>query len=179
MSLFHSTGVSQRRWLVKTGRFPLRPELTHIKGICYCNNSQASSGCLPRDTEIIAVFNLHNYSHRREYEQVAVQLKASDNICGHVIPVEQYKHQHCNLRLTKGQAVSHLKEHILKRTFTCSVKGKKYWNINLSRSKTKVVTRNDRGGSNGQTESGGAIWLALSFILKPKQEPTEKPFLAG
>lgn len=89
MSLLLSTGVSQRRWLVKTGRFPQRPELTHIKGICCCNNSQESSGCLPRDAEIIAVFNLRNYSRRREYEKVTVQLKASDNICGHVIPVEQ------------------------------------------------------------------------------------------
>ena len=67
MSLLLSTGVSQRRWLVKTGRFPLRRELTHIKGFCCCNNSWPSAGRLPRDGEIIAAFNLHN---RREYEKV-------------------------------------------------------------------------------------------------------------
>lgn len=67
MSLLLSTGVSQRRWLVKTGRFPLRRELTHIKGFCCCNNSQPRSGRLPRVAEIIAVFNLHSYPRRREY----------------------------------------------------------------------------------------------------------------
>lgn len=66
MSLLLSTGVSRRRWLVKTGRFPLRAELTHIKGLCCCNNSQLSSGRLPRHTEIIAVFNLHKYAHGGE-----------------------------------------------------------------------------------------------------------------
>lgn len=112
MSLLLSTGVSQRRWLVKTGRFPLRWELTHIKGFSCCNNSRPGSGRLPRDTEIIAVFNLYKYARRREYEKVPVRLKASDNVCGNVIhcwPGD--KHQRCNLRLTQTNSEP------LKRTY--------------------------------------------------------------
>lgn len=110
MGLLLSTGVSQRRWLVKTGRFPLRRELTHIKGFCCCNNSQLGLGCLPRDSEIIAVFNLHKYPHWSEYKKAPVAVKASDSVCGNVIhcwPGD--KHQDYNLRLTKRQTVSHLK----------------------------------------------------------------------
>lgn len=119
MSLLLSTGVSRRRWLVKTGRFPLRQELTHIKGFCCCNNSRPSSGRLPGDAEIIAVFNLHNHPRGREYEKAPARLEASDNVCGNVIHCWLGdKHQHCNLRLTERQTVSHLKEHILKDLYT-------------------------------------------------------------
>jgi len=114
MSLLLSTGVAQRRWLVKTGSFPLQRKLTHMKGFCCSNNSQLSSGHLPGDGEITAVFNLLKYPRRREYKKVPVWLKASGSVCGNVIhcwPGD--KHQHWNLWLTKRQTVSHLTEHIL------------------------------------------------------------------
>ncbi len=51
--------------------------------------------------------------------------------------------------------------------------------MNLSSSKDEVVTRDERGGSKRQIESGGAIWLTLSFRLKSKQQPATKTFLTG
>lgn len=51
--------------------------------------------------------------------------------------------------------------------------------MKLSRTKDKAVTRDERGGSKRQIESGGAIWLTLSFRLKPEQQAATKTFLAG
>lgn len=175
MSLLLSTGVSQRRWLVKTGRFPLKRKLTHIKGFCCCNNSQLSSGRLPGDAEIIVVFNLPKYHHRREYKKKFLcDLKASDCVCGNVIhcwPGD--KHQHCNLRLTKRQTVSHLKEHILEDLCTLN-KGKKYWNMNLSRSKDKVVTRDERGGSWETNRKRGSYLADFVFQIKAQATTSNK-----